>query len=78
MPHAERSVKMPVELECKIRVASHAPLREKLRSAGARRVGSVMETNTLFDRPDCSLQRDGCGLRVRSTVVLDGEGRAPR
>jgi adenylate cyclase class 2 len=65
---------MPIELECKIRVASHAELREKLRLAEADYVGCVLETNTLFDLSDGSLHRTGCGLRIRSTIVLEGRG----
>jgi adenylate cyclase class 2 len=65
---------MPIELECKIRVASHAELREKLRLAEADYVGCVLETNSLFDLPDRALQRAGCGLRIRSTIVLEGCG----
>jgi adenylate cyclase, class 2 len=66
---------MPIELECKLQVTSHAALREKLRSAGGTPVGSVLETNTLFDLPDRSLLRAGCGLRVRSTVALAGQAK---
>jgi adenylate cyclase, class 2 len=65
---------MPIELECKIRVASHAELRERLRIAKADYVGCVLETNSLFDSPDRALQRAGCGLRIRSTIVLEGRG----
>ncbi|HVP12045.1 MAG TPA: class IV adenylate cyclase [Phycisphaerae bacterium] len=64
---------MPIELECKVRVSSHAGLREKMRSAGAVFISKVAETNTLFDLPDRSLQRAGCGLRVRSTVTVEGQ-----
>lgn len=67
---------MPIELECKVRVPSLVPIRDRLRAAGAKYVGRVLETNRLFDRPDGSLQQAGCGLRVRSVEVLDGRGPA--
>lgn len=65
---------MPVELEAKIRVDDHAPIRDALRTAGANYLGRVLEINHLLDRDDCSLRDTGCGLRVRSIVVLDGTG----
>ena len=65
---------MPVELEYKARLASIGAVRERLRGAGAEYVGRVLETNRLFDRPDGSLRAAGCGLRVRSVAVLDGNG----
>jgi adenylate cyclase class 2 len=68
---------MPVELECKVRLDSHDPLRERLRAAGAIRVGRVLETNTIYDRDDGSLRRAGCGLRVRFVIALDGEAKRP-
>ena len=65
---------MPVELEAKISIESHAPVRVALQNAGATYVGRVLETNHLLDREDCSLRDAGCGLRVRTTRVLDGSG----
>ncbi|MCB9853201.1 MAG: class IV adenylate cyclase [Phycisphaerales bacterium] len=65
---------MPVELEAKIPVESHDAVRNQLRTAGAEYVGKVLETNHLLDHTDCSLRDSGCGLRVRSIQILDGEG----
>ncbi|MCG8406109.1 MAG: class IV adenylate cyclase [Phycisphaerales bacterium] len=65
---------MPIELESKVRVPSHERVRAQLRAAGATYVGRVLETNHIFDREDGSLRRAGCGLRVRSIELLDGEG----
>ncbi len=65
---------MPVELEAKISVKSHEPIRSALRNAGATYIGRVLETNHLLDRDDHSLRDSGCGLRVRTTQVLDGSG----
>lgn len=64
---------MPTELESKTRVESHDPAREKLRGRSAVYVGRVLETNQILDRDDGELLRTGCGLRVRSIRVLDGQ-----
>ncbi|MFQ5500856.1 MAG: class IV adenylate cyclase [Phycisphaerae bacterium] len=65
---------MPTELECKIRVNSHKPIRRRLRDAGAEYVGRVREVNSIFDDSAFRLRGRGCGLRVRSITVLDGKG----
>jgi len=65
---------MPTELESKIRVDDHGPAREKLRAAGARYVGRVLETNRILDRDDGQLLMAGVGLRIRGIEVLDGDG----
>ena len=65
---------MPTELECKIRVDSHEPIRRRLRDARAEYVGRVQEVNGIFDDAAFRLRKRGCGLRVRSITVLDGEG----
>ena len=66
--------RMSVELECKVRVPSLAAVRDGLRAAVAEYVGRVIETNWLFDRDGGELLNAGCGLRVRSVEVLDGQG----
>jgi len=68
---------MPLEIEVKLKVDSHEPVRARLRELGAICVGRVLEMNHIFDRSDGSLRRSGCGLRVRSCQVLDGEGPSP-
>jgi predicted adenylyl cyclase CyaB len=62
---------MPLELESKIAVPSHDPLREKLRTSGASPQGRVLETNRLFDNADRALFHAGCGLRVRTAKPID-------
>lgn len=62
---------MPTELECKLAVADHAPIRTALRDAGAAPVGRVVEINHLFDRPAGDLRRADCGLRVRTAEAVD-------
>jgi len=63
---------MPDELESKIRVAEHEPVRGRLREANAEYLGRVLETNRLFDDDKWTLLKGGCGLRVRSCRTLDG------
>jgi len=65
---------MPVETEAKLRVSSHEPLRARLLALGARRVGSVLETNHIFDSPTRSLLANDQGLRVRRIETIDGAG----
>ncbi len=65
---------MPREIEAKLRVDSHDPVRERLRAAGAELIARVLETNRIFDRPDATLSRKGCGLRIRTAAP---EGPTP-
>jgi predicted adenylyl cyclase CyaB len=63
---------MADELECKIAVPDHAPLRDRLRAAGATCLGSALETNRLLDNDAGALLASGCGLRVRTYQVEPG------
>jgi len=56
---------MPLEIEIKLRGESQEGGRERLRAAGAERVGKVREENVFFDRGDGSLRKADSGLRVR-------------
>ncbi|RIK62839.1 MAG: hypothetical protein DCC65_16970 [Planctomycetota bacterium] len=67
---------MAVELECKLAVADHESVRERLRASGAVRLCCVLERNRLFDDERKSLLAAGCGLRVRDIRVLDGDPAA--
>jgi adenylate cyclase, class 2 len=58
---------MGQELEAKMQVADHDPVRARLREAGAERLGACMELNTFFDTADRSLLAQDKGLRVRHT-----------
>ncbi|UCE58660.1 MAG: class IV adenylate cyclase [Phycisphaerales bacterium] len=62
---------MPLEIELKLRVESHEPVRERLQSLGAAYLSRVLESNSIFDRPDGSLRKRGIGLRLRRTVSQD-------
>lgn len=65
---------MSVELEAKIKVDSHEPIRSALAAAGGQRVGRVLETNHIFDNADRTLLAGGCGLRVRESRAETGDG----
>lgn len=68
---------MTIEIETKLRVESHEPVRSALREAGAEMIGKVLEWNQIFDWADGSLRRAGFGLRLRTmTPVGGGESRA--
>jgi adenylate cyclase class 2 len=56
---------MPVEIEAKMKVPDFAPVRTRLKSAGAKPQGTVLETNTFFDTEDRSLLAKDQGLRLR-------------
>jgi len=61
-----------LEIETKLRVEAHEPVRARLRAAGATRLGEVIEWNEIFDRADGSLRQSGVGVRVRSAAPTDG------
>ena len=62
---------MAVEIEAKMAVPGHEPVREALRRHGARRLKRTDETNVFFDRPDHSLRAGGEGLRLRTNRDAD-------
>jgi adenylate cyclase class 2 len=68
---------MSLEIEVKLKVDSHDPIRARLQELGARCVGRVLELNHILDRSDGSLRMSGCALRVRSCQVLEGDGPPP-
>ncbi len=63
---------MSVEIEVKLRVESHDPVRQRLEGVSARFLRTVLETNSIYDRSDGMLRKRGCGLRMRS-VTPEGE-----
>ncbi len=66
---------MGLEIEGKFRVESHEPVRSRLRTLGAVRIGTVREVNHIFDDAGRALLGSGRGLRVRELTVLDGPSR---
>jgi len=56
---------MAVEIEAKMRVASHDAIRAKLLSVNAQETGEFFETNIFFDTDDRSLLAADQGLRLR-------------
>jgi len=63
---------MATEIEAKLRVTSHDPVRAALAEIGAEPVGSVLETNHILDGADGSLHARGAALRVRASRPLGG------
>ena len=61
-----------LEIEAKLKVASHAAVRQRLEACSARFLSRVLEENHIYDRSDGSLRAAGCGLRVRRCRVLGG------
>lgn len=56
---------MATEIEAKMKVDDFGPVRQALSARGAKRAGTVLETNTFFDTPDRSLLSLDKGLRLR-------------
>ncbi|MCZ6699090.1 MAG: class IV adenylate cyclase, partial [Planctomycetota bacterium] len=65
-----------LEIETKLKVESHEPIRDRLKAVGAGFISHVLERNFIFDRSDGSLRASGCGLRVREIRPLNGAQRA--
>ncbi|MCG3138287.1 MAG: hypothetical protein HJJLKODD_02149 [Phycisphaerae bacterium] len=63
---------MALEVEAKFRIDSFGPLRNTLREQQALYLGQVLETNRIYDNAADQLRRSGCGLRLRTTRLLDG------
>ncbi len=63
---------MPLEIEIKLPVESHEVVRARLRSLGAEFIGRVVESNSIYDRPDGWLRQRGYGLRVRENRSEEG------
>ena len=67
---------MPVEIEAKMKVASLATVRDRLKAVGAKAAGSVVEMNTFFDTDDRSLLAKDEALRLRvQRNVSDGAAK---
>jgi adenylate cyclase, class 2 len=58
---------MANEIEAKMKFEDFDRVRNALSKAGAKRVGSVLETNTFFDSAEKSLVAKDSGLRLRKT-----------
>jgi len=63
---------MATEIEAKLKVSSLDPIRARLKACAAQRIGCVLETNFMLDRPDQTLRQRDAALRVRGAQVLDG------
>jgi adenylate cyclase class 2 len=65
---------MGTELEAKMQVPDHQPIRARLRANGATRLRACMELNTFFDTPQRTLLAQDKGLRVRETCDFETGG----
>jgi len=66
-----------MEIEAKLSVPSHDPVREKLHSLSTKFIGQGLETNSIYDWPDGSLRQAGKGLRIRSVKPDSGQVPPP-
>lgn len=64
---------MDHEIECKVKVDSHAGVVAALGEVGAEFVGSYLLRDVYFDFAGDSLQMADCGLRIRRQISDDGE-----
>ncbi len=64
---------MGLEVEAKLKVEAHQPLRERLTALGAQCVSRVVETNHIFDNADRVLLAGDRGLRVREYRTIEGQ-----
>ncbi|NOX57317.1 MAG: class IV adenylate cyclase [Planctomycetes bacterium] len=63
---------MALELEIKIKVSAHEPVRDALRRVGGVLKSTVLEVNRLFDNTDGALRTRGEVLRLRTQRSIDG------
>lgn len=63
---------MPLETEVKLPVDSHEAVRARLLALGATFLSRVVESNSIFDRPDGWLRKRGYGLRIREVRSQNG------
>ena len=61
---------MPQEIEVKFKVEDFGRVRRALRKAGAKYLGTVLQTDTYFDTPGRMLLRGDRGLRIRKVRCL--------
>ncbi|MEE9294894.1 MAG: class IV adenylate cyclase [Phycisphaerae bacterium] len=61
-----------IEIEAKIQVDDLDLVRQRLKESGAGFIGCYAQSNHILDRPDGSLRKQGCGLRVRTVKTIQG------
>jgi len=62
---------MPTEIEAKIKVDDLEYFSQRLNSLGAQQQRDVLQRDFFFDRPDRSLKKADCGLRIRQEKYRD-------
>jgi adenylate cyclase, class 2 len=60
-----------LEIEAKLKVPDHEPIRLRLRGSGATLIGRYIESNTFFDTDGRSLVQSDQGLRLRTMRNID-------
>jgi adenylate cyclase, class 2 len=68
---------MPDEIEAKIKVRDFTAVRKALRAAGAKFLGTAVETDQFFDTPGADLRNRDCGLRLRIVRALRRGAQTP-
>ncbi len=58
------------EIEAKYSAADLKALEETLQTAGAKYLGTFLQTDFFYDKPSGELRKAGCGLRIRKLEVL--------
>jgi predicted adenylyl cyclase CyaB len=64
---------MSVEVEAKLKVDSHDPVRSRLHDTGAEHIGAGLESDCHYDSVDGRLRASDSVLRIRSVRSTDGE-----
>ena len=67
---------MPIELEAKVKVASHQEPLQLLHHHGAALIGDFLESNMFLDTTDHDLRSKRSGLRLRQMTAVDGGKQA--
>jgi adenylate cyclase class 2 len=73
-PLCQSGLALSREIEAKIGLDDPGSLRTRLGELGAVRQRHVQETNRIFDARDRRLLAGDCGLRIRESRPLGGEG----
>lgn len=63
---------MPTEIEAKVKVADHEPIRARLSACGATCRGQVLEVNRILDNAERTLLSGDRGLRIRERRDAQG------
>ena len=65
-----------IEIEAKIKVDDVSAVRQRLNDLEAEYLGTVLQTDTYYDRPDGWLRENDRGVRIRRFVYITGPDQA--